>query len=128
LIRRLNAMNKVVHFEIPTSDLRKAQDFYSAVFGWQMMPFDADNVMTSTTEVDDNFMPKEPGAINGGIYKASGHTPHVVVDVPDIQAHIELIKQHGGSLVTEVETVPNMGMYCRCKDPEGNMVGLWQNL
>jgi uncharacterized protein len=121
-------MNKVVHFEIPTSDLKKAQDFYSTVFGWQMMAFDDENVMTSTTATNEQGMPTEPGAINGGIYKASGHTPHVVVEVPDIKAHIELIKQHGGSLVVDVQTVPNMGMYCRCKDPEGNMVGLWQNL
>jgi uncharacterized protein len=121
-------MNKVVHFEIPTSDLKKAQDFYGAVFGWQMMPFDDENVMTSTTATDPQGMPTEPGAINGSIYKASGHTPHVVVEVPDISAHIALIKQHGGSELEAPVTIPNMGMYARCKDPEGNLVGLWQNL
>lgn len=120
-------MNKVVHFEIPTSDLKKAQDFYSAVFGWQKMPFDAENVMASTTPIDSTGMPTEPGAINGGFYRASGHTPHVVVEVPDIKTHIDLIRQHGGSLVDDVQVVPNMGSYCRCRDAEGNMLGLWQN-
>lgn len=104
-------MNKVVHFEIPTSDLKKAQDFYSAVFGWQMMQFDDENVMTSTTETDEQGMPSEPGAINGSLYKATGKTPNVVVDVPDINAHIELIKQQGGQLVDAPQTVPDMGMY-----------------
>jgi predicted enzyme related to lactoylglutathione lyase len=121
-------MNKVVHFEIPTSDLKKAQDFYGAVFGWQMMQFDDENVMTSTTATDEQGMPTEPGAINGSLYKATGKTPNIVVDVPDINAHIELIKQHGGQLVDAPQTVPDMGMYARCKDPEGNLVGLWQNL
>ena len=120
-------MNKVVHFEIPTSDLKKSQDFYGAVFVWQMMQFDDENVMTSTTATNDQGMPTEPGAINGSIYKANGKTPNVVVEVPDLQAHIALIKQHGGSLVDDVQVIPNMGSYCRCKDPEGNLVGLWQN-
>ena len=122
-------MNKVVHFEIPTSDLKKAQDFYGTVFGWQMMQFDDETVMTSTVATDAQGMPAEPGAINGSFYKAgTGHTPHVVVEVPDINAHIALIKQRGGSEVDSPVTVPNMGMYARCKDPEGNVVGLWQNL
>lgn len=118
-------MNKVVHFEIPTSDLKKAQDFYGAVFGWQMMQFDEENVMTSTTATDEQGMPTEPGAINGSLYKATGKTPNIVVEVPDINAHIALIKQHGGTEVDAPTTIPQMGIYARCKDPEGNLVGLW---
>jgi predicted enzyme related to lactoylglutathione lyase len=121
-------MYKVVHFEIPVSDLKKAQEFYGAVFGWQMMQFDDENVMTSTTATNEQGLPTEPGAINGSLYKASGKTPNIVIEVPDIQAHVELIKQHGGQLVDDKQEVPNMGYYARCKDPEGNLVGLWQNM
>ncbi|MPZ23386.1 MAG: VOC family protein [Dehalococcoidia bacterium] len=121
-------MNSVVHFEIPATDLQRAQDFYGAVFGWKMMPFDAEQAMTSTTDTDDKGMPTTPGAINGSFYKAEGRGPSIVVDVPNIDSHMEVIEQHGGRLVDLPTTIPNMGVYARFEDPEGNLIGLWQSL
>ena len=51
-------MNSVVHFEIPARDLTRAKKFYKDVFNWSMHEFDDDNVMVSTTESDENGMPK----------------------------------------------------------------------
>jgi uncharacterized protein len=122
-------MHSVVHFEIPVSDMARAQKFYADVFGWQMMAYDDKNTMVSTTETDKQGRPLKPGAINGSLYRPEkAATPSVVVDVPDIRAHIEKVKQHGGRLVDEPVTIPGMGMYARFQDLDGNLVGLWQNL
>ena len=63
-------MDKVVHFEIPVDDLKRAQNFYKIIFGWTIEPMPKMNyTILITVEVDEKFMPKEKGAINGGMMK-----------------------------------------------------------
>jgi len=121
-------MNSVVHFEIPAEDLQRARQFYQNVFDWQMHDFDPNNIMVSTVKTGEDGMPQGIG-INGGIYKPdSPKTPTIVIDVPDIDAHIEKLTAHGGTLIDEVATIGDMGKYCRFKDTEGNLIALWQSL
>jgi predicted enzyme related to lactoylglutathione lyase len=44
-------MNRVTHFEIPTSDKAKSKAFYSDVFGWQItdVPVEMDGARAATT-------------------------------------------------------------------------------
>ena len=122
-------MNSVVHFEIPAKDRARAKKFYQTVFDWQMMDFDEKNTMVSTTDSDENGLPRSPGAINGSIYLPDKpKTPTIVIDVADIKAHIEKVKSNGGKLVDDIVEIPGMGMYARFTDPEGNLMGLWQTL
>lgn len=126
-------MNKVVHFEIPADDQERAKQFYASVFGWgvQDMPF-ANGVYTiaTTSPLDENYMHKEKGAINGGIFKRSADvpTPVITIDVPSIDEYAEKIKTAGGTLVVPKGEVPEMGFYAYFKDSEGNLMGLWENL
>lgn len=122
-------MNSIVHFEIPTKDLGRAKTFYQTVFGWSINDFDASNAMVTTTASDENGIPNEVGAINGSLYKPEvPKTVTVVINVPDIDAHIRIVENSGGRLVDPVTTMPGMGMYARFNDTEGNLIGLWQNL
>jgi predicted enzyme related to lactoylglutathione lyase len=122
-------MNSVVHFEIPATDLQRARAFYQEVFDWQMHDFDPNNIMVATVETNEKGEPQKPGAINGGMYKPdTPKTPTIVINVPDIKAHIEKLTAHGGVLVDDIVTIGDMGMYCRFKDTEGNLVALWQTL
>jgi uncharacterized protein len=122
-------MNSVVHFEIPAKDRARAKKFYQTVFDWQMMDFDEKNTMVTTTDSDENGLPKSPGAINGSIYLPDKpKTPTIVIDVPDIKKHIEKVKNNGGKLVDDTVEIPGMGMYARFTDSEGNLMGLWQTL
>lgn len=125
-------MNKVVHFEIPFDDKERAMSFYKNVFGWEMQDVpDMSYVITRTVAVDENFMPKESGAINGGFYERddkSSKTPVLVIDVPSIDEHVALIKKAGGEVVREKMNVGNMGYYAQVKDTEGNIIGIWENI
>ena len=57
-------MNPIVHFEIPYDDEEKAKEFYS-IFGWELRDIPGmDYIGATTTPVDENRMPKQPGAIN----------------------------------------------------------------
>jgi predicted enzyme related to lactoylglutathione lyase len=126
------AMRKVVHFEIPADDLDRAKDFYGSIFGWHLdtMPM-AGGEYTSvrTTSVDEQTqMPTEPGAINGGMVKRDERMPSpvITIDVEDIDQSLKEIEASGGSTVTPRNAIPGMGAYAYFKDPEGNVLGLWE--
>jgi uncharacterized protein len=125
-------MNKVVHFEIPSDDRARVKKFYGDVFGWSLqdMPI-GDDVYTIalTGPVDDRYMLKEKGVINGGIFKRSAEvpTPVITIDVESIEEHARKIEAAGGRLVVPKGEVPEMGYYAYFKDSEGNLMGLWEN-
>src|SRR5687768_8592586 len=125
-------MDKVVHFEIPVDDLARAKKFYSTIFGWELqdmsMP-DGTYTMARTVPVDEKHMPKEPGAINGGIFKRSAEvrSPVVAIDVSSVDEYLQKVTAQGGSVVMPKMEIQGMGFYAYVKDPEGNVIGLWQN-
>ncbi|HLD26617.1 MAG TPA: VOC family protein [Patescibacteria group bacterium] len=126
-------MNKVVHFEIPADNLARADKFYSEVFGWQIKKAPMPGMeyhMATTVEVDEQNMPKTPGAINGGLMKrnALNEPVVIVIDVPNLDEHLTKIEAAGGKIVMPKMTVGDMGLYARITDTEGNVIGLWQDL
>ena len=125
-------MRKVVHFEIPAEDLGRAKAFYGSVFGWQIdtMPM-AGGEYTSlrTTPIDESTqMPTEPGAINGGMMQRDDTTPApvITIDVDAIDEALKEIEASGGSTVQPRTAIPGMGAFAYFKDPEGNVMGLWE--
>lgn len=127
-------MKKVVHFEIPADDVERAKKFYS-IFDWQLqdwpMPDGSVYVGARTVEVDEKtYMPKEPGAINGGIVKRDQYatTPQVTVNVPSIDDYLEKVKSAGGSVVKGKKEIGGMGYYAYVNDTEGNLLGLWEDI
>lgn len=126
-------MNKVVHFEIPADDTARAQKFYSEVFDWDIQKVPSPGMeyyMVKTVETDENQMPKEAGAINGGLMKRmhSEDAPIIVINVPNLDEHLKKVTEAGGKIVMEKQEVMNMGLYARVSDTEGNVIGIWQDL
>jgi predicted enzyme related to lactoylglutathione lyase len=125
-------MGKVVHFEIPAEDLDRAKNFYSSIFGWQLqtMPMPGgEYTSVITTPVDQQTqMPTEPGAINGGMMQRDERTPApvITIDVEAIDDALKEIEAAGGSTVTPRTAISGMGAFAYFKDPEGNVVGLWE--
>lgn len=52
--------------------------------------------------------------------------PMLTIDVADIDAAWKTIESLGGERVGEKLTVGDMGFAAYFKDPEGNILGLWQ--
>jgi uncharacterized protein len=125
-------MRKVVHFEIPAEDLDRAKNFYGSVFGWKLetMPMPGgEYTSVMTTAVDEQTqLPTEPGAINGGMMQRDERTPSpvITIDVEGIDDALKEIEANGGSTVTPRTAIPGMGAFAYFKDPEGNVVGLWE--
>ncbi len=124
-------MDKVVHFEIPVDDLERAKKFYKNVFGWKMGSLPGmEYIMTCTTPVDESYMPKEPGAINGAIMKRQHPIdyPVITIGVQDIDDAMKNIKKMGGEIIREKMQIWNVGYATYFKDTEGNIIGLWQKI
>jgi predicted enzyme related to lactoylglutathione lyase len=121
---------RVVHFEIPFDDAERAQRFYREAFGWQIqdMPELSYHIVTTGPTPEGGGMPTEPGYIGGGMMRRQGEitSPVVTVDVEDIDAALETIGALGGSTVLGRQPVGDMGFAAYFRDPEGNVVGLWQ--
>ena len=122
-------MDKVVHFEIPVDNLERAQKFYKNAFNWMLNPVPQLNyTILGTTEVDEMQMPKEPGAINGGMMQRSNSIkcPVITIGVENMDEAIKKVESLGGKIVSGKVEVPNMGFNAYFMDTEGNVLGLWQ--
>ena len=125
-------MDKVVHFEIPVDDVSRATEFYGSIFDWDLNDADMGGGVMYTTlgtvEVDQQMMPKEPGAINGGMMKRSSDTPApvITIQVDAIDDSLKKVEAGGGSVIQPRTPIPNMGAFAYFKDSEGNVMGLWE--
>jgi hypothetical protein len=116
-------MAKVVHFEIPSENPEKAQQFYSNVFGWKFQQWGDMPYWLAESGPKD-----EPG-IWGAISMKSGHNMTVVntIDVVNVDDIIEGIKANGGEVISNKMAVPTIGWIVYFKDPDGNIHGALQS-
>jgi len=122
--------DSVVHFELVANNVKRAQEFYSKAFGWQMNKSpQTEYTLVGTTPTDEKNVPTKPGAINGGLMKRSRtfSNPIITIGVADIEASLANVKKLGGKLVQKKTPVADLGFTAYFKDTEGNVVGLWQN-
>lgn len=126
--------DKLVHFEIPADDMERVRDFYGSVFGWDLkdwpMPDGSTYIGARTVEVDETtHLPKEPGAINGGIMKRMPDVaaPVLAMHVKSIDETMAKLEAKGGKVVKPKIDMMGMGFYAYATDSEGNVIGLWED-
>ncbi len=124
-------MDKVVHFEITFDDHARVKEFYGSVFDWQLDDNDMGGVVyttATTTPINEQMRPTEPGAINGGFTSRGTDTPSpvITIGVDSIDDTLKKIEAGGGTTVTPRTPIPGMGAFAYFKDSEGNTMGLWE--
>jgi uncharacterized protein len=120
---------KVVHFEIPYDDGDRARRFYGEIFGWELSEMPGMDYTLVVTGPSGDRGPTEAGYINGGMMARSAGPatgPVVVMDVESIDDALGKVEGAGGSVVVPKQPVGEMGFTAYVKDPEGNVVGLWE--
>lgn len=118
-------MARVVHFELPTTDIHKSKAFYELVFGWKMDPFPGpmEYLLINTGD------PAIPG-INGGLGGAANEFKATVntVDVEDIDATLKLAEANGGQIIMPKDVIPGVGFLAYIREPGGAVLGVIQAL
>lgn len=107
-------MSKIVWFELPAEDTRRAQEFYGRLFGWQFEDFEG--------PVEYHMASEAGGAILPGNGKKG---PVVYFGVDDVEATRERVRELGGT-AEEKQEIPEVGLYAHCTDTEGNPFSLYQ--
>ena len=120
--------NKVVFFEVPAADFKKAKKFYEKVFDWKVDLWGEEGAMAYTTAVDKDQNPIEPGGINGGFYKRKSKRdqPSFGVQTGSIDKTLKAIEKAGGKITTPKHSIGEWGFMADFADPEGNVMSLWE--
>lgn len=107
----------VEHFEIPSTDIKRAQDFYKSVLEFDYEPWGDDMGML--------LQPDEKG-INGDLHVEGvlGH-PTVVFTVANIEETVAKAVAKGGSQLGEIQPLTENSRWVYIKDSEGNVIGLF---
>lgn len=118
----------VSHFEIPARDLERAARFYREVFGWTIEPLPWGGPPYYTVRGSAGEGRKD--GIDGGLLPADGPVEHPLLVIhisgADLEDCLRRIVEAGGGIDLPAEDVGGMGRFARFRDPEGNLMGLWQ--
>ena len=120
--------NAISWFEIPATDLDRAQKFYEAIFVITLNPMDTPNIKMRMFPLDD-MMTGVGGAVvdSGGFHKPSA-TDGVLIYLngnPDVQNVLDKVEKAGGKImVPKTEISPEYGFMGVFMDTEGNRIGL----
>lgn len=119
--------NAISWFEIPSSDLARAQQFYETIFNLKLNPIDLPNIQMRMFPIED--MMGVGGAIvnSGGFHKPSlTDGPLIYLNGnPDVQTILDRVEAAGGKImVPKTEISPDYGFMAVIIDTEGNRIGL----
>lgn len=112
----------VVHWEFWSEEPERLSEFYEKTFGWEIRHL---------PEMDYRFVETGgDGGINGGIMTPQeGPWPArlaLYIDVDDVDAYCERIQEAGGTIVVDRMEVPGVGFFALFEDPDGRVLGIWQ--
>lgn len=122
--------NTIVHFEIPADDPEKLAGFYAQLFGWNIQHEPSmDYWLIETVPTDGQGHLREPG-VNGGLFKRMAPEQQQItnyVGVESVDAVIDKAQTLGATVVTPKQPIPNVGWFAHLVDPQGNLVGVFQD-
>lgn len=119
--------NAISWFEIPTSDIARAQAFYEAIFGIQMTALDLPNIKMRMFPTEDPMGVGGSLVNSGGFHKPSSTDgPLLYLNAnPDVQLVLDKVVESGGKvLVPKTQISPDFGYMAVIIDTEGNRIAL----
>jgi predicted enzyme related to lactoylglutathione lyase len=111
-------LGRVLWYELLTTDMKAAEQFYTKVVGWTVSPFQG-----GSPGAYDVFQRDGDVGVGGvmTIPDGMGFPPHwgMYVSVPKLEDAVARIESLGGSALSEVIEVPEVGRMRTMKDPQG---------
>jgi uncharacterized protein len=116
-------MARVVHFEVPVDDAGRARTFYETVFGWQLEGYGEERYWLATTGTEG-----EAGIDGALIGRSELHSgPVIIIGVDSIEGILARAAQAGAEVLVERQTIPSVGYSAYLRDPEGNVIGIFES-
>ena len=114
-------------FEIPTTDINRAQKFYETIFGISMITMDLPNIQMRMFPIEDPMNIGGALVYNKDFYKpSSSDGPLIYLNGnPDVQNILDKVEGAGGQVVVpKTEISPDFGHMAVLLDTEGNRIAL----
>lgn len=114
-------MNPVIHFEIPAENMKRAEGFYSKVFGWKIETSFDSYFIVHTSEANEKHLSTKPGEINGAIQNKNTaiSSTRIGINVENIDEICKKVENEGGKIIIPKTKLPN-SYYSVISDTEGN--------
>ena len=113
------AADLIAHLEIPSTNLNRTTEFFMNLFNWDFKPFGKGYLLYNTHK-----------GLTIGLRKVdqvkSGDSTTFHINVTDIEGVLKKASEIGGEIFREKTIIPAMGYYALLKDPDGNIIGLYQ--
>ena len=119
--------NAISWFEIPATDLQRAQKFYETIFGISLIAMDLPNIKMRMFPIEDPMGVGGALCDSGGFHKPSSTDgPLIYLNAnPDLQTVLDKVEKAGGKIVVpKTEISPEYGYMAVLIDTEGNRIAL----
>jgi predicted enzyme related to lactoylglutathione lyase len=119
--------NAISWFEIPATDLARAQKFYETIFEVKLNPLDLPNIKMRMFPLEDRMGVGGAVVDSGGFHKPSTTDGPLIYlnGNPDVQNVLSKVEGAGGKImVPKTEISPEYGYMAVFIDTEGNRIGL----
>jgi uncharacterized protein len=116
------AHGDITHIDIPVSDLAKAQNFYSTLFGWEIAAYPG---------FEEYPMWRAPNQVSGGGLaprSADFTQPRSYVEVDSIEDSLKLAEAHGATVAMAKQPISETSWWAVIVDPDGNHIGLYEGV
>ncbi len=112
----MSAENQIDYIEIPVTDLLRAREFLSAMFGWEFQ------------EWGDDYASFRDGRLDGGLRRATEPAPAtgvlLVFYSEDLERDVARVQELGGTISQETFAFPG-GRRFHFIDPVGTEYAMW---
>ena len=111
--------HKIVHVELSAVDRKALSKFYADVFGWEIEHMDYMNYSTF----------KAGDGVGGGFNPVSEQNPAgtvtIYIETDDVTASLKEVEKSGGTIIMPEAEIPKYGKFGMFRDPQGNLIGLF---
>ena len=118
-------VGRILWYELMTTDMKAAEAFYTKVIGWKVAPFEG------SPEPYDMWTLADGTPIGGVMPIPQGMNvpPHwgMYVGVARLEETVSKIERLGGSALSPVIDVPNVGRMRTMRDPQGVAFSLYES-
>lgn len=118
--------NAISWFEIPATDLERAQTFYETIMGIKMIPMDMPGFRMRMFPIDDPMSGIGGALVNSEEFYKSSSTDGTLIYLngnPDVQNVLDKVEAAGGQIIVQkTEISPEYGYMAVIIDTEGNRV------
>ena len=112
----------ITHIDIPVEDMKRAAEFYGALFGWQI---------AEVPGYEGYPMWQAPNKISGGglAPRSDGFTqPRSYVEVDSIDDVLAKVTERGGKVLMAKQPISETSWWAVFEDLDGNTVGLYEGM